>query len=600
MTIETPAIVDVQTAGVTLRSRLAASLRGIGVRQVRIASGLILFTYIFSHFANHALGNISFATMEWWLAYHMWWWRSLPGALVLYTAALVHLSLGLWALYQRRHFRFAAAEIAQLVLGLSIPLLIITHLAGVRLNGTLFDREIYYGQAIYSYWVARPYMEWVQFVLLAVAWTHACIGLYFWLRLMPFFKWAAPYLLIVAVLLPPLALLGLIHAGREVVRESPRPEWRAAHIKPVPAHQRAVLDAIIFYFPFGYGALIGLVFAARGVRSLRERRRGMVTVTYPDRAIRIPRGLSVLEASLRYDVPHASVCGGRARCSTCRVRVIGDEVALPRPSRRERFVLARVGVSTDPAIRLACQLRPNCDIAIIPLIPPQIGADFVRNRKTIRLGQERYVVSMFVDMRGSTTLAETRLPFDVVFLINQFLGAVSQAVIESGGQPNQFIGDGLLALFGLGTDAGTACRQAIRAAALVATHVEEMNRHFAAELPEPLQYGIGIHGGDVVIGDIGFRDHTVFTAIGDAVNVAARLQDMTKTLNCRAIVSGEVCRTAGLGTDALPQTEVTLRGRKEAMKVCAVPDPAALPALLDAQQRAGVKTRKEPLAGISV
>src|SRR5665811_2547154 len=81
-------------------------------------------------------------------------------------------------------------------------------------------------------------------------------------------------------------------------------------------------------------------------------------------------------------------------------------------------------------------------------------------RDSINLGKERYIVSMFVDMRGSTKFAEARLPFDVVFLINRFLGATSQAVIDAGGHPNQFIGDGLLALFGLDVDPATACRQA--------------------------------------------------------------------------------------------------------------------------------------------
>src|ERR1700761_5244522 len=92
-----------------------------------------------------------------------------------------------------------------------------------------------------------------------------------------------------------------------------------------------------------------------------------------------------------------------------------------------------------------------------------------------RVGQERYLVSMFVDMRGSTTLAETRLPFDTVFIVNRFLAAVWQAVIANGGQPNQFVGDGMLALFGLAAEPATACRQAIAAAAAVANHVEELN-----------------------------------------------------------------------------------------------------------------------------
>src|SRR5919106_1320336 len=87
------------------------------------------------------------------------------------------------------------------------------------------------------------------------------------------------------------------------------------------------------------------------------------------------------------------------------------------------------------------------------------------------------------------------------------------------------------------------CRQALRAASLVASNVEYMNHEFATELPQPIQFGIGIHGGEVIIGDIGFRDHTIFTALGDSVNVAARLQDMTKTLGCEAIISDEVRAT---------------------------------------------------------
>jgi adenylate cyclase len=328
------------------------------------------------------------------------------------------------------------------------------------------------------------------------------------------------------------------------------------------------------------------VFAARGVRTLRERRRGMLTVSYPDRKVSVPVGLSVLEASLRFHVPHASVCGGRARCSTCRVRVVSDRGVLPRPSRRETFVLTRVGASRDPAVRLACQLRPRADIAVIPLLPPNIGADFVRNRQRINLGRERYIVSMFVDMRGSTTFAEARLPFDVVFLINRFLGAASQAVIDAGGQPNQFIGDGLLALFGIDADPATACRQAMRAAALVAANVEHMNHQFAADLREPIQFGIGIHGGEVIIGDIGFRDRKVFTAVGDAVNVAARLQDMTKVLNCQVVISEEAYKTSGAAADELTRTHVSIRGRVEPMEVRTATDSTVLTGLFDSQAAA--------------
>jgi adenylate cyclase len=592
MTLQTAAIVDVRPVDQT--SAIAKWLRGIGVRQVRLVCGLIMFSYIFSHFFNHALGNFSYDTMEAWLRFHVWWWRIPVVNFALYAAATTHFLLGLWALYQRRHFRYTVIEITQLVFGLSIPLLIASHLGIVRLGGLLFGRDPpIYAPPLLAYWVARPYMVGVQFLLLTIAWTHACIGLYFWLRLKPFFKWAAPFLLAIAVLLPPLAMTGTHRGAYEAIERAAQPQWRAEHIKPIPPAQRSVIEEItLFYFPILYVSAIVLVFIARGARAVLESRRGSITVSYPNRRVRVPRGLSILETSLRFNVPHASVCGGRARCSTCRVRVVSDRSALPRPSGREAFVLARVGASANPSIRLACQLRPQNDISVIPVLPANVGADFVRNRSRVNIGEERYVVSMFVDMRGSTKLAEARLPFDIVFLINRFLEAASQAVIDAGGQPNQFVGDGLLALFGLDADPATACRQAMRAAAMVAANVEYMNHEFVTELHEPIQFGIGIHGGEVIIGDIGFRDHTVFTALGDAVNVAARLQDMTKTLNCTVVISEDVCKNAGVAPDRLTRADVSIRGRDQPMTVCTAVDPTLLASLLD-EQAAAPATEQE-------
>jgi len=583
MTLPAPAISDEHAARDETRPKRPTWLSGIGVRQVRIATGLVLFAYVFSHFFNHALGNISYAAMDAWLDWHMWWWRLPVVNATLYAAAAVHLSLGLWALYQRRHFRYTAAEITQLVLGLSIPLLIASHLGGVRVAGWLFGYVPQgYAGSLYGYWVTRPHMLAVQFTLLTVAWTHASIGLFFWLRMKRFFRWAWPILFVVAVLLPVLAMLGTVQGAREVLQLARQPQWLAQHVTSMPAPQRATVDEImLFWFPIAYVIAILLVFAARGVRALLERQRGMFTISYPDRQIRVPKGLSILEASLRHKIPHASVCGGRARCSTCRVRVVSDRSALPPPSQREAFVLARLGAGEALSIRLACQVRPQSDVSIIPIIPPHVNVDFVRNRSRVNSGRERYIVCMFVDMRGSTKFAEKRLPFDVVFIVNRFLGAASQAAIDAGGRPNQFVGDGLLALFGLDSDPKTACRQALRAAAKVAANVEHMNHQFASELAEPIRFGIGIHGGDVIIGDIGFREHTVFTALGDAVNVAARLQDMTKALDCTVIISEDVCATAGIPAGALEQTQVSLRGRDEAVTVRTATDATVLASLAD-------------------
>jgi adenylate cyclase len=546
-------------------------IRGIGVRQVRIACGLILFSYLLSHFANHALGNVSYAAMEEGLDYHMTFWRHPFVTAVFYSAAITHWSLGLWALFERRQFRYKAPEITQLVLGLSIPFLLITHFAGARLQSPLFGRDLYYAQALTAYWVSRPYMEWVQFALLIVAWVHGCIGLYFWLRLKRFFARAAPWLLAAAVLVPTLALLGLAQGGREVTRLGRQPEWRATNLAPArlaTPPQRAIVDAIVFWFPIGYATVLGLILAARGARALRERRGGMITLSYPNGVtVRVPKGLSVLEASLRHNVPHASVCGGKARCSTCRIRIVGDLAGLPAPSGREQHVLDRVGAGVDPAVRLACQLRPHRDIAFFPIFPPQASAALVRRSAGIRVGEERYIVSMFVDMRRSTALAEKRLPFDTMFIINRFVAAVSSAIEDAGGRPNQFVGDGLLALFGLDQDPAVACREAIDALARIAANVDQLNRDLSHDLREPIRYGIGLNGGEVIIGDIGYRDHIVFTALGDPVNVAARLQDMTKSLGCDVVIAEDVCRRAGLAPDPGSTREVPIRGRDAALAI---------------------------------
>nr|WP_050423825.1 adenylate/guanylate cyclase domain-containing protein [Bradyrhizobium tropiciagri] len=566
------------------REHLQDMARGIGQRQVRLVTGAIMFAYLISHFLNHALGNISTEALAIGVHYHTKFWQFLPVAIVFYSACLVHAALGIWALFERREFRWKAIEPLQLTLGLSVPMLIVAHVVGVRLGQTLYGHEKLYPQELYTFFIASPNRLWTMLAVLVIAWVHGCIGLYFWLRMRAFFKRAAPFLLATAVLIPTLAMLGIYQAGRATMADYQDPDWRREELsvqKLGTAAQGAMLEKITDDLTIGYLGLLGLVLLARGARTLLERRGGMIALSYGNgRTLRVPKGLSVLEASLRYNVPHASVCGGRARCSTCRIRIIGDHAALPEPSPREAFVLHRVGTD-DPSIRLACQLRPTGDLTFFQLFLPSTTSANAHAGNPTRVGQERYLVSMFVDMRGSTQLAEKRLPFDTVFIVNRFLGAVSQAVLEAGGRPNQFIGDGMLALFGLSTDRHEACRQALRAAAMIAANIDELNQFLSHDLREPIRFGIGIHGGEVIVGDIGYRDHMVFTALGDAVNVAARLQDMTKALACEAVISDEVRVTAGLAVDALPAQEVAIRGRNEPMTVRTVEATRVLSALVD-------------------
>jgi len=553
--------------------------RGVGLRQLRLACGLVLFTYLLSHFINHALGNISMDALEAGVAVHAGIWQFFPIAVIFYTSAAIHASLGVWALYERRQFRSRAIEPLQLLLGLSIPALIAAHMVAVRLGQNLYDIERGYPQVLAG-WIGSPLRIAAMYTVMLVAWSHGCIGLYFWLRAKSWYRRAAPYLLAAAVLIPTLALLGIFQGTRIVAAHIGAPEWQAANLGPDhvgTAAQQDMLGRITDGLLIGYAALLLLVLVARGVRTIVERRVGMVSLAYGHgRTVRVPIGLSVLEASLRHKVPHASICGGRARCSTCRIRVTSDLAALPEPTARERFVLSRLGTSGDPAIRLACQLYPTADLAFVQMLAPHGGSANVHATHPARIGQERYLVCMFVDMRDSTRLAEKRLPYDTVFIVNRFLAAVSLAVVACGGKPNQFVGDGLLALFGLECDPQTASRQALQAAARIAANIDELNQALRHDLAQPLRFGIGIHGGDVIVGDIGYRDNMVFTALGDPVNVAARLQDMTKSLSCAAIVSDEVFIGAGIDAGMLASHDLPVRGRTAPIKVRAVADPQSL------------------------
>jgi adenylate cyclase len=207
------------------------------------------------------------------------------------------------------------------------------------------------------------------------------------------------------------------------------------------------------------------------------------------------------------------------------------------------------------------------NVSVWPLVPPAASKAFLQRRQLQAAAEERFAAFMFVDMRDSTRLAAARLPFDSIFIVGHFLSAISAAVVEAGGQPNQFLGDAVLAIFGLDCDPATACRQALAALPLVAANVGRLNTAIEQQVTKPIRFGIGLHCGRSVMGEIGFRDHVTFTALGDPLNVAARLQEMTKEIGCEAIVSEEVFSRAGVSPAGLPQIAAQLRGRDEPVPV---------------------------------
>ena len=548
------------------------SLFRVGPRQrrLRLATGCVLFAYVATHLIDHSLGNISLGAMEAMLRVQKWIWQGVIGTTLLYGALLIHPCLGVWSLYARRYVGWRPPEIVQLVLGLSIPALLANHVAVTRGAKLFFGADKTYSTELHVMWVVLPILGVIQVTVLIVAWTHACIGLHYAFSLRRWYARARRYLLLGAVLLPVLALLGFEEGARAVVRHLPDPAWRAEYLSPAqdgtPA-ETAWLFGLRNEFLIFYAGLIVLALAARWARSWHETGRRGVEVRYPDgRSVRVPRGLSLLDASRKLRVPHASVCGGRGRCSTCRVRLFADLGAVPPPRPAERALLASVGA--DPAaVRLACQTVPLADVAILPLIPPALAREFVAGWRPLHVAEERFVVALFADMRNSTALAAGRPPYDAVFALRRFVEALTDAVLAAGGEPNQFTGDGLLALFGLAAGPDEACSQAVAAARGIARRVHDLDVALGEELGRRLRFGLGAHCGRAVVGEIGVRRHVVTTALGDVVNVAARLEQATRTLDCDAAISAEVLARAGVALRSRFYPGLRLRGRAEPVDV---------------------------------
>ena len=200
----------------------------------------------------------------------------------------------------------------------------------------------------------------------------------------------------------------------------------------------------------GWGLCLGLVllpFAGRGIRSWHYRRRMPPMLAHANgRSVPIFPGATVLETLRAHGIAHASVCGGRARCTTCRVLVTKGIDRLPEPSGLEAKALSRIGAT--PGMRLACQIRPIADIAVMPLLAADASAADGAVRGGLE-GSERPITVVFVDMRGSTTLGEAKLPYDVLFILNQFFHEMTKALVATNGHYSQFTGDGLMALYGL-------------------------------------------------------------------------------------------------------------------------------------------------------
>ncbi|MGF1477064.1 MAG: adenylate/guanylate cyclase domain-containing protein [Geminicoccaceae bacterium] len=315
-----------------------------------------------------------------------------------------------------------------------------------------------------------------------------------------------------------------------------------------------------------YLITVVILLAAWGMRATATLRQRRFAVIYPSgKKVRAPQGLSVLDVSRLNKIPHASVCGGRGRCSTCRVRVVSGLETLPEPSSIEAKVLGRLGY--PERVRLACQLYPRSDLSIVPIVAPPTALRDALGAVDPSQGVEREIAVLFADIRDFTRLAEGKLPYDVVYLLNQYSRQMGEQIEAAGGHLDKFIGDGVMALFGINDAPETAARSALTAAQGMGTSLEELNESLASDLNEPLRIGIGLHMGSSIVGEIGYGRARQLTAIGDAVNVASRLEGLTKERRVQLVVSEQLITRAGIDAPDLPREDVAIRGRTSKLAV---------------------------------
>ena len=542
--------------------------------RLRLWSGCVLFLYVTLHLSNHALGLISLDAMQTGRVWFVGLWRNSLGTAVLYASLLVHPLLAFWSIYRRRTLRMPAWEATQLLLGLSIPPLLAGHIVGTRLAYEWYGQTDSYGRVVLSLWALRPALGARQAIVLTIAWLHGCVGLHFWLRLRPWYPRVQPLLFAGALLLPVLALLGFAHAGREAATLARVPGGTARLLQQSPRlgpSERATLQRVEWAIYMGFAGALGLTLLARAGRRAYTRRWRAVRITYPGgREILVPTGFSILEASRLAQFPHASVCGGRGRCSTCRVQILHGHEALPAPSLEELRVLNRVGA--PPSVRLACQARPTGDVSVRPLLPATARASDGFTRPRSLAGDEQEITVLFADLRRFTTLAEHRLPYDVVFFLNRYFEAVGRAIEQAGGVTNQFTGDGVMALFGVDADPADGCRRALMGARAMVQSVSALSATMADDLDEPLRIGIGIHTGPAVVGRMGYGSTVYLTAVGDTVHVASRFQELTKQYQAQLVISEQVGQRGGLDVSMFPRHEITVRNRREPLAIRVIGD----------------------------
>lgn len=340
-------------------------------KRFRIITGLILFAFVAMHLANIAMGLSSVALMEQMQPWLLGPWQNPLGGPLLLISLIVHMALGFRAIYRRNTFNMTRNDIVQIVSSLILVPLMIPHIVGTVVVRNFFDLPQNFPGVLLLFWHYQPLEGLRQVILLAATWIHGCIGLFIWLRLQPWWRRVSLLCYPIAVALPVLAMLGYVEGGKQVMSG----EVEVVYAQPPEGGPTideilADLNTIKFWLIGLFLAITAIVLAARWWRLMGHD--GATRVHYAGQpSYTGENGLTLLESATVNDIPHAALCGGRGRCGTCRVKVIGSSEPLPDPTDEEQKTLKRIGAGDD--VRLACQLKIfGGRIDVARMLPPHV------------------------------------------------------------------------------------------------------------------------------------------------------------------------------------------------------------------------------------
>jgi adenylate cyclase len=194
---------------------------------------------------------------------------------------------------------------------------------------------------------------------------------------------------------------------------------------------------------------------------------------------------------------------------------------------------------------------------------PQVAAHIEQTGLGLALGRQCEVTVLFADLREFTTLSEHLTPMETVALLNEFQACMVAAVFDHGGTLDKFLGDGLMAYFGAPLERAEHPLLAVRCALDMQAALADLNTVRLARSQAPLRMGVGVHTGPVIVGTIGTENRREFTAVGDAVNVASRLENLTRKYGEGILLSGETARHLADSVPLRAVDETAVRGRSQ-------------------------------------